>query len=102
METSRNIDVPVVSSLLTLKRFYTFSQYFIVEFGGVLPAAFTCRDQNRGKSKLRNMQAQVIKQVKLIKQVKGQQEKKPVSNLKSMQIVGFEKTPTKFNEIFVL
>ena len=48
------------------------------------------------------MQAQVIKQVILIKKVKGQQEKKPVLNLKSMEIVGFEKTPTKFNEIFVL
>ena len=28
-------------------------------------------------------------------------EKKPLSNLKSMQIVGFEQTPTKFTEIFV-
>ena len=41
------------------------------------------------------MQAQVIKQVILIKKVKGQQEKKPVLNLKSIEIVGLEKTPTK-------
>ena len=38
----------------------------------------------------------------LTKRVKVQDEKKPVSNLKSMQIVGFEQTPTKFIEIFVL
>ena len=29
-------------------------------------------------------------------------EKKPVSNLKSMQSVGFEQTSTKFIEIFIL
>ena len=38
----------------------------------------------------------------LTKRVKVQDEKKPVSNLKSMQIVGFEQTTTKFIEIFVL
>ena len=38
----------------------------------------------------------------LTKRVKVQDEKKPVSNLKSMQIVGFEQTPTKFIEIFIL
>ena len=35
------------------------------------------------------------------KYVKVQHEKKPVSNLKSMEIVGFEQTSTKFIEIFV-
>ena len=30
-----------------------------------------------------------------------QHDKKPLSNLKSMQIVGFEQTSTKFIEIFV-
>ena len=39
METLRNIDVPLMSSLLTLKRFQNFSKYFIVDFGEVLPAA---------------------------------------------------------------
>ena len=34
METVRNIDIPLVSSLLTLTGFNTFSQYFIVEFLG--------------------------------------------------------------------
>ena len=38
----------------------------------------------------------------LTKRVKVQDEKKSVSNLKSMQIVGFEQTPTKFIEIFIL
>ena len=31
--TLRNVDVALVSLLLTLKRFYTFSQHFTVEFG---------------------------------------------------------------------
>ena len=34
----------------------------------------------------------------LAKQVKLQHEKKPVSNLKCMQSVGFEQTFTKFSE----
>ena len=38
----------------------------------------------------------------LTKKVKVQHKKKPVSNLKSMQIVGFEQTSVKFIEIFVL
>ena len=38
----------------------------------------------------------------LAKQVKVQHEKKPVSNLKSMQIVVFEQTSSKFIKIGVL
>ena len=38
----------------------------------------------------------------LTKQVKLQHEKKPVSNLLSMQSVGFEQAFMKFIEIFVL
>ena len=38
----------------------------------------------------------------LTKQVKVKHKKKPASNLKSMQIVGFEQTSLKFIEIFVL
>ena len=48
METLRNTDVPLVSSLLTLKRFHsiaTFS-YFIVESAEVTLATFTSRDQS--------------------------------------------------------
>ena len=37
----------------------------------------------------------------LTKQVKQQYEKKPVSNLLSIQSVGFEQTFVKFIEIFV-
>ena len=37
----------------------------------------------------------------LTKQVKQQHEKKPVSNLKCMQKVGFKQTFTKFSEIFI-
>ena len=46
---TKNIDVSLVSSLLTLKRFHTFSQYFIAEFGEVLSAAFNSRDQSTDK-----------------------------------------------------
>ena len=38
----------------------------------------------------------------LTKRAKLQHEKKPVSNLISMQSVGFERTFIKFTEIFVL
>ena len=38
----------------------------------------------------------------LTKWVKLQHEKKPVSNLKSIQNVGFQETCTKFIEIYVL
>ena len=37
----------------------------------------------------------------LTKRVKAQHGQKPVSNLKSMQSLGFEQTSTKFIEIFV-
>ena len=54
-----SLDVPLVPSLLRLKRFYTFSKYFIVELGDEILAAFTSRDQSTDKYKLQNMQAQV-------------------------------------------
>ena len=38
----------------------------------------------------------------LIKQIKTLYEKELVSNLKSMQIVGFEQISTKFIEIYIL
>ena len=37
----------------------------------------------------------------LTKRIKIQHEKKPLSNLKRMQSVGFEQTSTEFIEIFV-
>ena len=37
----------------------------------------------------------------LTKRVKVQHEQKPLSNLKSMQMIGFEQTSTKYIEIFV-
>ena len=40
--------------------------------------------------------------VVLTKQIKVEHQKKLVSNLKSMQIIGFEQTSMKFIEIFVL
>ena len=46
------------------------------------------------------MQAQVTNYAILTKWVKKQHEKKHISNLKSMKIVSFEQTSTKFNEIF--
>ena len=49
MEALRNIDIPLVSSLLPLKRFHIFSQYFLAEFEEVLLTAFTSRDQSTDK-----------------------------------------------------
>ena len=46
MKTLRNIYIALVSLLLTLKRFHTFSQYFILQFQKVLPAGFISRDQS--------------------------------------------------------
>ena len=48
-ETLRNIDIALVSLLLTLKGFDTSSLYFIEGFGEVLPAALTSRDQSTDK-----------------------------------------------------
>ena len=49
------------------------------------------------------MQGQVYTNYAILtKLVKVLHKKKPVSNLKSMQIVGFEQTSRKFIEIFVL
>ena len=66
---------------------------------------FSCVDRQRSNYR----QVKIIKHVStgtnytiLTKRVKVQHEKKPVSNLKSVRIVGFEQTPTKFIEIFVL
>ena len=38
---------------------------------------------------------------KLTKRVEVQREKKPASNLKSIQSIGFRQTSIKFSEIFV-
>ena len=61
-----------------------------------MPAAFTSRDYEITKHASRGTNHAI-----LTKWVKVQHEKKLVLNLKSMQIVGFEKTFTKFIEIFV-
>ena len=44
MKTLRNIDDVLMSLLLTLNRFHTFSQYFILELGKALPAGFKAGD----------------------------------------------------------
>ena len=49
MEALRNIDIPLVSSLFAVTRFDTFSSYFIVEVGAMLPVAFTSTDQSTYK-----------------------------------------------------
>ena len=60
------------------------------------------------QQRLKYRQVKIMKHVSkgtnyaiLTKQVKVQHEKQPVSNLKSMEIVGFEQTSTKFIQIFV-
>ena len=41
MKASRNIDIALLSLLLTFKIFHTFSKYSIFEFREVLPVGFT-------------------------------------------------------------
>ena len=44
---NKNIDIPLVSPLLTLKRFHTFSQYFIAEFGSVTGCVYQQRSKHK-------------------------------------------------------
>ena len=59
MKTLRNADDILMFLLLTLNRFHTFSKYFILEFGKVLPAGFTSGDQRAETEILWNMEGQV-------------------------------------------
>ena len=89
------LDVPLVSSLLLLKRFYTSSKYFIFEFGDVFLAAFTSRDQSTNYKTCKHR----YKLCHINQTGQSATWKKPVLNLKIMQIVGFEQKLTKFIEI---
>ena len=100
IRTSRNIDIALMSLLLTLKRFHTFSQYFVV--------AFVERCWLGLPTELKYRQVKILKYARtganyviLTKWIKLKHEKTPASYLKSMQNVGFEQIPTKFIEIFV-
>ena len=101
METLRNIDIHLVSLLLTLKWFHSFSKYFIVEFGKCfwlyLATEIKVETSKNYKACKHGYKLCHINQT-------GQSTtwKKPVLNLKSMQIVSFEQTSTKFIEIIVL
>ena len=55
----------------------------------MFPAVLTSRDQSKDKEKLQNY-AKITNYAILTRQVKVQYEKKPILNLKIMQIVGFE------------
>ena len=99
--TLRNVDVALVSSRFTLKRFHTFSQPLTVDFGVScwlgLPKEIKVQT-NKITKHARTSANHII----LTKQVKLQLEKILVSNLKSIQNLGFEQTFAKFIEIFVL
>ena len=99
IRTLRNIDITLMSLLLTLKRFHSFAQYFIVAFGEScwlgLPAGIKVQ-----KVKVMKQAKTGANYVILTKWIKLQ-EINPASYLKSMQNVGFEQTSTKFIEIFV-
>ena len=101
MKTLRNIDVALLSLLLTLKRFHSFLQYFILEFEKCchlgLPAEIKVQTSKNYEKRKPDASYGI-----LTKRVKQQHKKKPVSNLLSMQSVGFEQTYMEFIEIFVL
>ena len=69
-------------------------------WGEVLPAAFTSRDKRQ--IKITKHAGTGTNYAIITKRDKVQHEKKPVSNLKSMLIVRFEQTSTKFIDIFIL
>ena len=91
MKTLRNIDIAVVSLLLTLKRFLFL--VFHLEFREVSVTGWVYQHRSRYR------QVKIMKHARtnanyaiLTKRVILQHEKKPVSNLISMQSVGFEQT----------
>ena len=92
--TLSNIYIAAMSLLLTLKRFHTFSQYFIV--GWIYQQKLKCR-----QVKIMKHARTGANYVILTKRIKVQHEKNPASYLKIMQNVGFEQTSPKFVEIFV-
>ena len=103
IETSRKIDVLVVSFFLTLKKFHFFF-FFLVFHCWIWRSAASCVYQQRSKYRQVKIMEHtgMSKYVILIKRVKAQHEKKPVTcNLKCMQSVVFEQIYTKFIEIFV-
>ena len=69
----------------------------------MLPAALTSGDQSREVRTSKNYETRKhrYKLCRINQMVKVQYWKKPASNLKSMQIVYFEQTSTKFIEISV-
>ena len=96
--TLRNVDVALVSSLVTLKRFHTFTQHVTVEFGECWRLGLPTEIRVKITKHVRTGTNHII----LTKRIKLQLEKKLALNLKSMQNVGFEQPFTKFIEIFVL
>ena len=100
METLRNNDVPMVSSLLTLKRFTPFLSISLLHLEKFASCVYQQRSKYR-QVKITKLASTGTNYAILTKQVKLQHEKKPASNLKSMQIVGFEQASLKYIEIFV-
>ena len=88
--TLRNVNIALVSSLLTLKRFHTFSQHFTVEFGECcwlgLPTGIKVQTSKNFETCKDSCKSYHINQTDQTTTWK----KKLVSNLKSMQNVGFE------------
>ena len=99
MKTVKNIDINALVSLLsTLKDSTLFLGISLLNFGKGwwlgLPAEIKVKITKHAKT---GTNYAILK-----KQVKLQQEKKPVLNLESIQRVGFEQTFMKFIELFVL
>ena len=93
-ETLRNTDVALVSLLPTLKRFHTFLFHSWI-LGTVAGWVYEQISKYRQVEIMKHARADGNYAI-LTKLVQLQDEKKPVSNLLSMQIVGFEQTFMKF------
>ena len=83
----RNIDIAPVTLLLTLKRFHTFSYYFIVAFVELATEIKVQRTKNYETCKDRWKSCHANE---------TNETYNPASYLKDMQNVGFEKISTKF------
>ena len=91
----RNMEVPLVSSLLTLKNSTPFRSISCRIWGSVAGCVYQQRSKY-WQVKIKKHASTGTNYVILTKRVKEQHEKKTVSNLKSMHSVVFEQTSTKF------
>ena len=88
-------------ALLSLTRFHTFSWYFIIEFGEVLPAALTSRDQTKVQTSKNYGTCKHRYKLCHINQTGQNTLWKETMEFKKLYRLGFYQTSMEFIEIFV-